>query len=67
MIKELKEMSIKNYKISRIRDIIQNSRVEYKPICEQVDSVKDFILFNMIYYKTSGQDQQERFKEALSN
>lgn len=66
VINELKERSIKNYKSSRIQDIIQNSRVEYKPICEQVNSVKDFILFNVIYDETSGQDQQERFKEALS-
>ena len=66
VIKELKERSIKNYKRTDIQDIIQNSKVEYKPICEQVDYVKDFILFNVIYDETSGNNQQERFIEALS-
>ena len=48
------------------KDIIQYSKVQYKPICFQVDCVKDFILFNIIYDETSGNDQKERFKNALS-
>ena len=65
VIKELKERSIKNYKRLDIQDIIQNSQLEYKPICKQVDYVKDIILFNVLYDEISGNDQQERFKKAL--
>ena len=65
-IKKLKEYSIKNYKSLEIKDIIINSKIEYKPICLQVDLVKDFILFNVIYDETTRNDQHERFKEALS-
>ena len=66
VIKDLKENSVKFYNKLETKDIIQYSKVQYKPICFQVDCVKDFILFNIIYDETSGNDQKERFKNALS-
>ena len=64
IIKELQESSINNYKSEKTKEGIKNIK-RLKDIAEDVEKVKDFLLFKVLYDEAHGSDEGKRFKEAL--
>ena len=66
IIKENKNIKIKDYKKKEIYDLIV--KLKYlEEIVEEVKNVKDFLLFNVIYENMNlGKDEESHFNEALN-
>ena len=65
IIRDIEEKNICNYKSERIKKRIQNF-MELKFIVEQVEKVKDFILFKVLYDETNVKDDGRRFDCAFN-
>ena len=59
----LEQIRIKEYNDDRIIDSIEKLK-NLGPIAKQVDLVKDFLFFKVIYEKTQGENQEIRFEKA---
>ena len=59
----LEQIRIKEYNDDRIIDSIRKLK-NLGPIANQVDLVKDFLFFKVIYEKTQGENQEIRFEKA---
>lgn len=60
----LEQIRIKEYNDDRIIDSIGKLKKNLEPIANQVDLVKDFLFFKVIYEKTQGENQEIRFEKA---
>ena len=48
-----------------IKGEIDNLFNEYKPLADEINKVKDFLFFKVIYNNTQIKDEEERFRKAL--
>lgn len=60
----LEQIRIKEYNDDRFIDPIGKLKKNLEPIANQVDLVKDFLFFKVIYEKTQGENQEIRFEKA---
>ena len=65
VIEDLLKQPIKKYKKENIENKITNLK-ELKQVCEEINSVKDLLLFKLIYDESFEKDQQKRFNEGIS-
>ena len=56
---------IKEFQIQATKESI-NKLLIHKPKCDEINKVKDFLLFKKIFEKAQGRDQEERFNDSLS-
>ena len=66
IINDLETKKIKEF----YTDIIQqdiHELLKLKPLCDEINKVKDFLFFKKIFEKSKGKDEKERFKDALNN
>ena len=66
IIRRLEDGKIKDYNNQEIKGPIGTLKKQ-KIIAEKVNSVKDFLLFKVIYETSHGNDQEKRFQEAVTN
>ena len=64
IIEEIQEKTIKNYNHQRMKISIELK--ELKKVCEEINKVKDLLLFKIIYDEAYGNDQNKRFNEGIN-
>ena len=65
IINNIETKTIKEFYFDKIQqEIIQ--LLVLKTQCDEINKVKDFLLFKKIFEKSKGRDQEERFKDALA-
>ena len=64
IIKTIETKTIKEFYTDKIQQDIINL-LKLKTNCDEVNRVKDFLLFKKIFDKSKGKNQEERFKDAL--
>ncbi len=52
-------------KNQKMKDSI-NELKSHKTLCKNINEVKDFLLFKIIFDNSQGKDQKDRFKDRLS-
>ena len=65
IINNIETKTIKEFYVDNIQQDI-TKLLELKTQCDEINKVKDFLLFKKIFEKSKGRDQEERFKDALS-
>ena len=65
IIKDMETKKIKEFQIQATKESI-NKLLIHKPKCDEINKVKDFLLFKKIFEKAQGRDQEERFNDSLS-
>ena len=65
IIKDMQETNLKNYKSEKTQEKIKKLKELGNEYVKDVENVKDFSLFEVIYDETYGADQEKRFKKAL--
>ena len=63
IIKDIETKPIKEFKTQKMKEDI-DKLMGLKPMCDEINKVKDFLLFKRIFEKAKGRDQEERFKDA---
>ena len=58
--KKIKEFYVDEIWEKKIRELFKLTTM-----CDEINKVKDFLLFKKIFEKSKGRDREERFKEAL--
>ena len=66
IINDIETKTIKEFNVDKIQQDI-TKLFELKTQCDEINKVKDFLLFKKIFEKTKGRDQEVRFKDALDN
>ena len=64
IIKTIETKTIKEFYTDKIQQDIINL-LKLKTNCDEVNRVKDFLLFKKIFDKSKGKNQEERFQDAL--
>ena len=65
IINNIETKTIKEFYVDKIQKDI-TKLLELKTQCDEINKVKDFLLFKKIFEKSKGRDQEERFKDALA-
>jgi len=65
IIENMETKSIKEFKTQKMKESIDNL-LKLKVISEEINKVKDLLLFKKIFEKSKGNDQEEPFKDAKS-
>ena len=65
IIKDINEKTLKSYKNQTTRTEIDEIN-KHKALCSQVEEVKDFMLFKVIYDEALGINQEKRFNDAMT-
>jgi len=66
IIKKLTKETIKNIKnCNKMKKSIENLIMALRPICQVINSVKDFLFFKVIYDEIEGKDQGDRFSNGI--
>ena len=63
IIKDIENMPIKEFKTPKMKEDI-NKLMRLKPTCDEINKVKNLLLFKRIFEKSKGKDQAERFHDA---
>ena len=66
IIKKLEKIKIKEYKDDKIIEPIGKLKNNYT-LAQQINSVREFLLFQVIYDNTKGNNQETRFIKATQN
>ena len=66
IINDLETKKIKEFYTDTIQQDIQEL-TRLKPLCDEINKVKDFLFFKRIFEKARGKDEKERFLDALNN
>ena len=65
IINNIETKSIKEFYVDKTQqDIIELTKLKTK--CDEINKVKEFLLFKKIFEKAKGKNQEERFKDALN-
>jgi hypothetical protein len=64
IINDMQTNNLKNYKAEGTKTKIKKLKI-HKDKVEEVESVKDFLLFKLLYNDALGSDQEKRFKVAI--
>ena len=64
IINNIENKTIKEFNVDKTQQDIKDL-LELKTTCDEINKVKDFLLFKKIFEKAKGIDQEERFKDAL--
>ena len=64
IINNIETKTIKEFNVDKTQQDIKEL-TGLKPTCDEINKVKDFLLFKKIFEKAKGKDQEERFKNAL--
>ena len=65
IIKDMETKQIKEFQIQATRESI-NKLLTHMPKSDEINKVKDFLLFKKIFEKAQGRDQEERFNDSLT-
>ena len=65
IINEIENCQIINLRSDEIYVKLIEKKERHECLCHQINMVKDFLLFNMIYENTQGKDELNRFYEAM--
>ena len=66
IIKDIPEKSLNNFKDPKTKEKI-NNLMKLETTATNVEKVKDFLLFKVLYDEVNGNDQEKRFNIALNN
>ena len=64
IINNIETKTIKEFNVNKTQQDIKEL-TKLKTTCDEINKVKDFLLFKKIFEKAKGKDQEERFKDAL--
>ena len=64
LIDEIENAPIRNFKYGQMRESIEHFLM-YDYLCQEINMVKDFILFKTIFKNEHGRDQAERFNNSI--
>ena len=64
IVNEIETKPIREFKNQTMKESIERL-MHLKDISDEINKVKDFLLFNEIYEKTQGKDKAERFNDGL--
>jgi len=65
IINNIETKTIKEFNVDKTQQDIKELTKKLKTTCDEINRVKDFLLFKKIFEKAKGKDQEERFKDAL--
>ena len=65
IINDLKTKKIKKFYTDSIQQDIQDL-LRLKPLCDEINKIKDLLFFKKIFEKSKGKDEKERFIDALN-
>jgi len=63
IISDIETKPIKEFKSQKMKEDI-DKLLKLKQKCEDINKVKDFLLFKRMFEKAKGKDPEERFKDA---
>ena len=64
ILNEIENSPVVKFNTDKTRQDIEKL-YENKPLCDQIDQVKDFLLFKKIFDNAVGNNQEERFNDAI--
>ena len=64
ILNEIENSSLEKLNNERTKKEIEFYVPKHKALCDEIEKMKDFLLFKKIFENAQGQDQDERFEDA---